>query len=170
MRFAFWKKRDPEKLRVHCWNLMILAIDPDRCWKTASMFRSNGLPGSVLTCETAYIMGSITRKVIRDLSPRDSVMECVASAEKAYHQTFEEQSDEPMTEEMQSVYGQSTLAHVATTALAAYGRQDDELFMTASTLAMRLKGDPRTKHEIIDILQDRRDFLEGLYRKLLDNA
>lgn len=78
-----WRKKT-HQLDALCWNLMVAATDPDRCWDMASTFRKTAVPGSVLTCETSFLMGSIVRDVIRSKVAGDKQRQCVMSAESAY--------------------------------------------------------------------------------------
>ena len=155
MRIAFWKKNDPSKLENMSWNLMVAATDPDKCWEIASLFRDTGMPSNVLTCETSFLMGSVVRDIIRTTIPEEYQQQCITSAEAAYFKTFDDQSDKPLPPEMTKVYGAMTLGHVARIALAAYGDNNDSLFLTSATLVQRLKGDPRMKFEITQVIEER---------------
>ena len=167
MRFAFWKKPDPSKLDTFSWNLMVAAIDPDQCWKIATLFRDTGMPSNVLTCETSFLMGSIVRDVIRSTVPETHQRSCVTSAESAYYKTYDDQSDEPLPPDMAKVYGSLTLGHVSRIALAAYGEEHDSLFLTSARLIQRLKGDPRMKYEVTPLFEERASFLRGLFAKAI---
>lgn len=169
MRFAFWRKLDPSKLDTFSWNLMVAAIDPDQCWKIAGLFRDSGMPGSVRTCETSFLMGSIVRDIIRSTVPDKNQQVCITSAESAYYKTFDDQSTEPFPPEMAKVYGSLTLGHVSRIALAAYGEEHDSLFLTSATLVRRLKGDPRMKYEITPLFEERASFLRGLFAKAIQS-
>lgn len=167
MRFAFWKKPDPSKLETFSWNLMVAAIDPEQCWKIASLFRDTGMPGSVCTCETSFLMGSVVRDIIRSTVPEINQYSCITSAESAYYKTFDDQSTEPLPDEMSKVYGSLTLGHVSRMALAAYGEEHDSLFLTSATLVRRLKGDPRMKTEVMPLFEERSKLLRGLFVKAI---
>ena len=169
MRFAFWKKPDPSKLDTFSWNLMVAAIDPDQCWKIASLFRDTGIPGSVRTCEASFLMGSIVRDIVRSTVPEAHQQSCITSAESAYYKTFDDQSIDPLPPEMTSVYGSLTLGHVSRIALAAYGEDHDSLFLTSAKLVQRLKGDPRMKSEIMPLFEERASFLRGLFAKAIQS-
>jgi len=153
------KAQELPDVHVRSWNLMHFATDPDRNWNLASSFRKTGVPGSVLTCETTFFMGSMTRGIIRErVNP--SVMEtCIASAEKAYQQSFEEDSKSPLPEEMQEIYGAQRLDAVASNALKQYAEDDDQLYLTVSRFVSRIKADPRMKHEVLPLFEERRKIL-----------
>lgn len=167
MRFAFWKKQDPTKLQNMSWNLMVAALDPDKCWDIASLFRDTGLPSNVRTCEMSFLMGSVVRDIIRSTVPQEHLRQCITSAEAAYFKTFDDQSDEPLPPEMAKVYGTSTLGHVSRIALAAYSEDNDNLFLTSATLVHRLKGDPRMKYEITPLIEERAAILRGAFAKAI---
>ena len=169
MRFAFWKKPDTSKLDTFSWNLMVAAIDPDQCLKIASLFRDTGLPGSVRTCETSFLMGSIVRDIVRSTVPETHQRSCITSAESAYYKTYDDQSTEPLPPEMASIYGSLTLGHVSRIALAAYGEEHDSLFLTSAKLVQRLRGDPRMKYEITPFFEERESFLRGLFTKAIQS-
>ena len=167
MRFAFWKRPVPSKLDTFSWNLMVAAIDPDQCWEIATMFRDTGMPSNVLTCETAFLMGSVARDVIRTTIPETHQRACITSAESAYYKTFDDQSTDPLPPEMARVYGSLTLGHVSRIALAAYGEEQDFLFLTSARLVQRLNGDPRMKFEIMPLLEERAIRLHRLFAKAI---
>lgn len=138
---------------------MHFATDPDRNWNFASSFRKTSVPGSVLTCETAFIMGSMARGIIRERVNLPVLETCIASAEKAYQQSFEEDSKEPLPEEMQEIYGPQRLDTVASNALKQYAEDDDQLYLTISRFVSRIKGDPRMAQEVLPLFEERRKML-----------
>jgi len=170
MRFAFWKKQEPIKLQTMSWNLMVAAIDPDKCWEIASLFRDTGMPRNVRTCEMSFLMGSVVRDIIRATVPQEHLRQCITSAEAAYFKTFDDQSEESLPPEMVKVYGTSTLGHVSRIALAAYGEDNDAIFLTSATLVHRLKGDPRMKYEISPLIEERATVLRGAFAKAINTA
>jgi hypothetical protein len=167
MRFAFWKKKDPVKLENMSWNLMVAATDPDKCWEIAGLFRDTGIATSVRNCETSFIMGSVVRDIIRQTVPEEFQRQCITSAEAAYYKTYDDQSDEPLPPEMAKVYGTDTLGHVSRIALAAYGENQDSLFLTVATLVHRIKGDPRMKFEITPLIEERASVLRKAFSKAI---
>jgi len=167
MRFAFWKKKDPMKLENMSWNLMVAATDPDKCWEIASLFRDTGMPSNVLSCETSFLMGSAVRDIIRTSVPEEYQRQCITSAEAAYFKTFDDQSDEPLPPEMTKIYGTATLGHIARIALAAYGDNNDSLFLTSAALVHRIKGDPRMKFEITPLIEERASVLRSAFLKAI---
>ena len=167
MRLAFWKKPDPFKLDTFSWNLMIAAIDPDQCWKIATLFRDTGLPSNVRTCEVSFLMGSIVRNIIRSTIPEIHQRSCIISAESAYYKTFDDESIEPLPADMANVYGSLTLGHVSRIALTAYGEDHDSLLNTSARLVRRLNGDPRMKYEITPIFEERASFLREMFTKAI---
>jgi hypothetical protein len=102
---------------------MVAATDPDRCWQIASPFRKTSVPGSVLTCETSFLMGSIVRDAIRATFTDERQRAAIASAESAYFKTFDDQSEEELPDEMKVVYGNIRIGDVARLALARYAEQ-----------------------------------------------
>lgn len=146
---------------------MVAAIDPDKCWEIASLFRDTGMPGNVRTCETSFLMGSVVRDIIRTTVPDGQQRQCITSAEAAYFRTFDDQSDEPLPPEMAKIYGGTTLGHISRIALAAYGDDNDLLFLTSATLVRRLKGDPRMKFEITPLIEERASLLRGAFSKAI---
>lgn len=166
MNLFSWRKKT-HQLDALCWNLMVAATDPDRCWDMASTFRKTAVPGSVLTCETSFLMGSIVRDVIRSKVAGDKQRQCVMSAESAYFKTFDDQSDNDLPEEMRKVYGNIRLGHVARIALAAYAENNDLLLSTASIFVHRIKGDPRMKYEVMPIFEERKQVLASAFSKAL---
>lgn len=167
MRFAFRKKKDPRKLVTICWNLMAAAIDPDKCWEIASLFRDTGIAGSVRTCETSFLIGSIVRDIIQSIVPEATQRQCITSAEAAYFKTFDDHSNEPLPQEMTKVYGADTLGHVSRIALATYGENYDLLFLTSAILVQRINGDPRMKYEITPLFEERALLLRNLFVKAI---
>ncbi|ASK33232.1 hypothetical protein CEK62_20115 (plasmid) [Alcanivorax sp. N3-2A] len=170
MRFAFWKKQEPIKLQTMSWNLMVAAIDPEKCWEIASLFRDTDMPSNVRTCEMSFFMGSVVRDIIRKTVPQAHLRQCITSAEAAYFKTFDDQSDEPLPPEMVKVYGASTLGHISRVALATYSEGNDTPFITLATLVHRLKGDPRMKYEITPLIEQRAAFLRGAFTKAISKA
>jgi hypothetical protein len=167
MNLAFWKKKEKGQLEVLSWNLMVAATDPDRCWDLASMFRKTSIPGSVLTCETSFLMGSIVRDIVRSNVPEEQQRQSILSAESAYYKTFDDQSEDPLPPEMEAVYGKIRLGHVARIALTAYGEQNDVLLLTTATFVNRIKGDPRMKYEITPLFEERKATLSSAFSKVI---
>lgn len=167
MRFAFWKKNAPRKLETMSWNLMVEATDPDKCWELASLFRSTGMPGSVLTCETSFLMGSVVRSILRETVPAEFRDQCITSAEAAYFKTFDDQSDEPLPPEMAKVYGSDTLGHVSRIALAAFGESDDLLSLTSAIFVRRIKCDSRMSFEIRPLVEERASALQNAFSRAI---
>ena len=167
MGFAFWKKTDKGQIDTLSWNLMLTATDPDKCWELASLFRETSLPNNALTCETSFLMGSIVRDIIRSRVPEAHQKQALMSAESAYYKTFDHQSEEALPPEMERVYGKLRLGHVARIALAAYGEQNDMLFLTSATFVARIKGDPRMTFEVTPLFEERKALLSGAFAKVL---
>ena len=167
MNFAFWRKREKAPIDALSWNLMVTATDPDRCWDLASTFRKTSVPGSVLTCETSFLMGSIVREILRARVPEDQQRTCLLSAESAYYKTFDEQSDEPLPMEMEAIYGKVRIGHVARIALAAYGEKSDHLLLTTAMFVHRVKGDPRMAYEVKPLFEERKAILNGAFAKVI---
>lgn len=94
MRIQFWKPKPASLHEVLSWNVMVAATDPDRCWQVASSFRNTDLPGSAMTCETSFLMGSIVRDAIRASFTDGRQRSGVMSAESAYFKTFDDQSED----------------------------------------------------------------------------
>ena len=153
------KAQELPDVHVRSWNLMHFATDPDRNWDFASNFRKTAIPGSVLTCETTFIMGSVARGIIRERVSPSLVETCIASAEKVFHQSFEEDSKAPLPDEMQEIYGPQKLNMVASNALEQCAEDDDQIYLTVSRFVSRIKGDPRMKHEILPLFEERRKVL-----------
>jgi len=153
------KAQDLSDVHVRSWNLMHFATDPDRNWNFANNFRKTEIPGSVLTCETTFIMGSLARGIIRERVNPSLVETCIASAEKAFHQSFEEDSKTSMPEEMQEIYGSQRFNAVASNALMQYAEDDDQLYLTVSRFVSRIKGDPRMMYEVLPLFEERRKML-----------
>jgi hypothetical protein len=167
MKLAFWKKEDPRKLEAVSWNLMVAAIDPDRCWEIAGLFRETGIPGSVRTCEVSFLMGSLVRDILRNTISDRHRAGCIRSAEAAYFQTFDEQSDDPLPAEMARIYGARALGDIAREALAQYAQDGDMLLLTSATLVHRLRGDPRMKYEISPLFEERASALQAACAKAI---
>lgn len=144
---------------------MVAAIDSDKCWEIASLFRETGLPDNARTCEASFLMGSVVRDIIRATIPAEDRHQCIRSAEAAYFKTFDDQSDEPLPSEMARIYGEVTLGQISRIALAAYGNDNDLLSLTSSTLVHRLKGDPRMKYEITPLIEERASVLRSAFSK-----
>jgi hypothetical protein len=157
MDFRFWRKNSAVPDDVLAWNVMVAVTDPDRCWQIASAFRQTKVPGSVLTCEMSFLMGSLVREAIRTAFTGDRRRAAITSAESAYFKTFDDQSSEDLPDDMKAVYGDIRLGQVARAALAAYAEHDDMLFLTSSEFVHRIMGDPRMKFEIMPILERCRD-------------
>jgi hypothetical protein len=167
MRLAFWKKKAPVDLDIMSWNLMVAAIDPDKCWEIAGPFRSTGIPSNVVTCEMSFLMGSVVREIIRTAVPQDQVTSCIASAEAAYFKTFDDESEDPLPPAMADFYGNTTLGHLSRAALAAYGKENDVLFLTTAIFVQRLKGDPRMKYEISQPVEEQAAALRVAFAKAI---
>ncbi len=167
MSLFFWKKKKGPSLEELSWNLMVTAIDPDRCWETASLFRTTSVPSNVLTCETAFLMGSIVRDIIRKVIPEENQKQALVSAESAFFKSFDDQSEEELPLEMKKVYGEDKLGHVARIALVAYGEQSDMLFLTAPIFVRRIKGDPRMVFEVSPLLEERQELLAKVFKELI---
>ncbi len=167
MDLFFWKKKERPSLDVLSWNLMVSATDPDQCWEMASLFRRTSVPENVLNCETSFLMGSIARDIIRSVITEVGQRQALMSAEAAYFKTFDDQSDEELPPEMAAVYGKVRLGHVARIALAAYGEQNDTLFLTSSIFVHRIKGDPRMKFEVTPILEERKAVLGNAFSQVI---
>lgn len=150
-----------------CWNLMVTAIDPDKCWETASLFRKTNVPSNVLTCETSFLVGSIVRNIIRSAIPEAKQQQALMSAEAAYFKTFDDQSEEELPSEMRAVYGKDRLGHVARIALAAYGEHNDMLFLTIPIFVSRISGDPRMTYEITPLLEERKALLSKVFKEFI---
>lgn len=162
MNLQFWKKRETRH-DVLAWNVMVAATDPDRCWEIAAPFRSTKVPGSVLTCEMSFLMGSIVRDAVRDAFSGDRQQAAIKAAEAAYFKTFNDQSDEDLPDEMKAVYGNARIGDIARAALAQYAEYNDLLISTSSVFVQRIGGDPRMKFEIMPILEQcRRSLLKAL--------
>lgn len=153
------KKQELPDVHIRSWNLMYFATDPDRNWNFASNFRKTGIPGSALTCETTFIMGSIVRGIIRERVNPSLVETCMASAEKAYREAFKEESKVPLPEEMQEIYGPQKLSVIASDALRQYAEDGDQLYSTVSRFISRINGDPRMKSEVLPLFEERRKML-----------
>lgn len=154
MGFKFWRRKEKPDIEVVAWNVMVAFTDPDRCWQTASVFRETSVPGSVLTCEMSFLMGSIVRDAIRTTFAGERQRIAIKAAESAYFKTFDDQSGEELQDEMKAVYHNARLGDVARQALSGYGENNDELFLTSSLFVNRIKGDPRMKYEIMPILEE----------------
>ena len=97
-------------------------------------------------------MGSLARGIIRERVNPSLVETCIASAEKAFHQSFEEDSKTSMPEEMQEIYGSQRFNAVASNALMQYAEDDDQLYLTVSRFVSRIKGDPRMMYEVLPLM------------------
>jgi hypothetical protein len=149
--------------KVRSWNLMHFATDPDRNWNFARNFRSTNVPASVLTCETTFIMASIARSIIRNQIDPSLVKECIASAEKAFHQSFDNDSKEPLPAEMQAIYGARRLNEIAAEALREYEGDDDLLVTTVGRFVFRINGDPRMRYEVLPDFEQRQEMLTNAF-------
>lgn len=163
MRLASWKQRDPGKLELTSRNLMVAAIEPDKCWEIAGFLRNSRMPSNVLVCETAFLMGSIARDIIRTVMPQEYRRQCITSAEVAFFTAFDGLYRAPLPREMSKIYGTDSLGHVARIALAAYGEENDLLFLTSASLVRRLKGDPRMTQAITPLLKKRAWILRAAF-------
>jgi len=167
MNLFFWRKRDGPSLDELSRNLMVTAIDADKCWEMASLFRKTSIPSNVLTCETSFLMGSIVRDIIRSVIPEAKQRQALMSAEAAYFKAYDDQSEEELPSEMRAVYGENRLGHVARIALAAYGEHNDLLFLTTSVFVRRINGDPRISFEITTILEERKALLSKVFKEFI---
>lgn len=167
MNLFFWRKKDGPSLDELCWNLMVTAIDADKCWEMASLFRKTSVPSNVLTCETSFLMGSIVRDIIRSVIPEEKQRQALMSAEAAYFKAYDDQSEEELPSEMRAVYGENRLGHVARFALAAYGEHDDMLFLTAPIFVRRINGDPRITYEVTPLLEERKALLSKVFKEFI---
>lgn len=113
-------------------------------------------------------MGSVARSIIREFIPEAYRRTCIVSAESAYFKTFDEQSEEPMPVEMASFYKGMTLGHASRIALAVYGEDQDELFLTTGTYVRRLSGDPRMKVEVQPLFEERRLMIAELFSRAIE--
>ena len=166
MRFPFFKRKiDSSQAEILSWNLMVAAIDPDQCWRMTGQFRGDELPSSVKTCEASFLMGSVVRQIIRESVPENIQQPCITSAEAAYFKTFDDQSEDPLPDEMKKIYGEMTLGHVSRIALAAYGEEHDELFLTSARLTRRVRTDPRDKAEIYQVFLERANILKKYFQQ-----
>ena|SRR3990167_1638308 len=167
MNLIFWRKKEGPSLDELCWNLMVTAIDPDKCWEMASLFRKTSVPSNVLTCETSFLMGSIVRNIIRSVIPEAKQRQALMSAEAAYFKAYDDQSEEELPPEMRAVYGENRLGHVARIALAAYREHDDMLFFTAPIFVRRINGDPRITYEVTPLLEERKALLSKVFKEFI---
>jgi hypothetical protein len=167
MNLFFWRKKEGPTLDELSWNLMVTAIDPDKCWEMASLFRKTSVPGNVLTCETSFLMGSIVRDIIRSVIPDAKQKQALMSAEAAYFKTFDDQSEEDLPSEMKAVYGEDQLGQVARIALAAYGEHSDMLFLTTPIFVRRINGDPRITYEVMPLLEERKALLSKVFSEFI---
>lgn len=167
MNLFFWRKKKDPSVDALCWNLMVTAINPDKFWEMASLFRNTSVPNNVLACETAFLMGSIVRDIIRSVIPEAKQRQALMSAEAAYLKTFDDQSDEDLPPEMKAVYGENRLGHVARIALAEYGEHGDMLFLTVPIFVDRINGDPRITYEVTPLLEERKALLSKVFKELI---
>ena len=155
-------------LETLAWNLMFTATDPDKCWELASQFRKTSLPGNVITCETAFLMGSIARDIIRSTVNHPLQEKALLSAGIAYAKSFDEASNDEQSPEMVAIYGDVPLRKVAAVALGHYGEESDFLPTTLPIFVHRILGDPRMKFEIQPLIEGRREVLRVAFKDLLD--
>jgi len=148
---------------------MFAATDPDKCWELASQFRKTALPGNVITCETAFLMASISREIIRSTVRHELQEKALLSAERAYSKTFDEASAEEQPPELVAIYGNVPLREVAAVALAGYGKEGDFLPTTLPAFVHRIHGDPRMTFEIKPLVEERRELLRGAFIDLLES-
>lgn len=167
MNLFFWRKKEDPSLDELCWNLMVTAIDPDKCWEVASLLRKTSVPSNVLTCETSFLMGSIVRDIIRSVLPEAKQKQALMSAEAAYFKIFDDQSEEDLPSEMKAVYGEDRLGHVARIALAAYAEHNDMLFLTIPIFVRRINGDPRITFEVTPLLEERKALLSKVFSEFI---
>ena len=146
---------------------MVTAIDADKCWKMASLFRKTSVPSNVLTCETSFLMGSIVRDIIRSTIPEPKQRQALMSAEAAYFKAYDDQSVEELPPEMKTVYGENRLGHIARITLATYDEQGDMLFLTAPIFVRRINGDPRITYEVTPLLEERKALLTKVFKEFI---
>lgn len=172
MNLFFWRNKKPHSVPLEelAWNLMFTATDPDKCWELASQFRKTALPGNVITCETAFLMASISREMIRSTVRHELQKKALLSAEAAYSKTFDEASTEEQPPEMMAIYGDVPLREVAAAALLRYGEEDDFLPTTLLAFVQRIHGDPRMAFEIRHLVEDRREVLRVAFIDLLESS
>ena len=149
------------------WNLMDVALDADKNWEMASLFRTTSVPSNVLTCETSFLMGSVVRDIIRSVVPEDKQHQALMSAEAAYFKIFDDASEDELPPEMAAVYFKMRLGHVARIALQEYGEHNDMLFLTAPIFVRRIKGDPRMADEITPLVEERKAALSKAFSQLI---
>lgn len=172
MNFLFWRKKQPDSLPPEklAWNLIYMATDPDNCWELASQFRRTALPGNVITCETAFLLASVSRDIIRSTLRPEFQEKALLAAEAAFAKTFDEASEEEQPPEMIAAYGGGSLRDVASAAFQDYGREDDFLPATLPNFVRRIRGDPRMALEIRPLIEERQAVLRGAFKDLLGAA
>ena len=172
MNLLFWRKKQPESLSPEAlaWNLIYVATDPDKCWELASQFRKTALPGNVITCETAFLLASVARDIIRSTLRPELHQKALLSAEAAYSKAFGEASEEEQPPEMLAAYGGASLRNVANAALASYAESNDFLPVTLPTFVRRIRGDPRMAFEIQPLVEEKREILRVAFKDLLGSA
>jgi hypothetical protein len=171
LKLWFWRKKKSQAvpLETLVWNLMSTATDPDKCWELASQYRKTVLPGNAITCETAFLMASISREIIRSTVRRELREKALLAAEAACSRIFDEASTEELPPEMVAIYGSVPLREVAAAALARYGEEDDFLFTTLAVFVHRIHGDPRMIFEIQPLVEEWREVLRRAFVGLLDS-
>lgn len=169
MNLLFWRKKKADSLSPDrlAWNLVYTATDPEKCWELASLFRGYGVPNNVLTCETSFLMGSISRDIIRSTLQPELHEMALLSAEASYDKIFQDASSEEMPPEMLAVYTPNSLEEVARTALVAYGQFQDSLPLTLSVFVRRIKGHGFMKSEIQPLLEEKSKILRAAFKDLL---
>lgn len=172
MNFLFWRKKQPESLSLDtlAWNLVYVATDPEKCWKLASQFRKTELPGNVITCETAFLLTSVARHIIRSTVRPEFYQKALLSAVAAYSKAFDEASEEEQPPEMLAAYGGASLRDVAKAALASYTESEDFLPVTLPIFVRRIRGDPRMAYEIQPLVEERLETLRVAFKDLLGSA
>ena len=172
MNFLFWRKKqpDPEPPEKLAWNLIYMATDPDKCWELASQFRKTTLPSNVITCETAFLLASVSREIIRSTLRAEFIEKTILSAEAAFTKAFDEASEEEQPQEMLSVYGGQSLREVSKVAFAGYAEGNDFLPITLPTYVRRIRGDPRMTFEIQPLVEEKRKVLRVAFKDLLGSA
>jgi hypothetical protein len=172
MNFLFWRKKHPDSIpsETLAWNLAYMATDPDKCWELASQFRGTALPSNVITCETAFLLASVSRNIIRSTLRPEFQEKALLSAEAAFAKAFDEASEEEQPPEMLAVYGGASLREVAKTALANYAEDDDFLPVTVPNFVRRIRGDPRMAFEIQPLVEEKQKLLRGVFKDLLGAA
>ena len=172
MNLLFWRKKQPDSPppETLAWNLSYMATDPNKCWELASLFKKTALPGNVITCETTFLLASVSRNIIRSTLRGEFQEKALLSAETAFAKAFNEASEEEQPPEMLAVYGGASLREIASAALISYAKDDDFLPVTLPNFVRRIHGDPRMTSEIQPLIEARQMVLRGAFKDLLGAA